>query len=143
MTWKTYTCQVSNRPAMVLVDDRFANQAPLSQLPYLSWFGVYCSPPIGNGLWNPAESDCLDEIEDDLIKLCGAFGHGWVVYVLRIATPGIREYYLYQSGAAELDKAFLALKANHHEYRIEIDRLNDPDWRQYKKYVSYEPKLPA
>ncbi len=137
MTWKTYTCQISNKPAIVLVDNRYAIQTPMRKLPRLSWFGVYCNLPVGNGCWNPDENEILDKLEDDLIELCGIFGRGWAVYLLRIATPGIREYYIYHSDAAELNKAYLAVKATYPEYRIEFETNDDPGWKEYTKYVNF------
>ena len=59
------------------------------------------------------------------------------VYVLRIATAGIREYYLYHSDMAEIKKAFDALKSAHPSYRIEVVTKNDPDWNEYKKYALF------
>ena len=138
MTWKTCACEISSKPAIVLVDTRFAKQAPLHEMPCLTWFGVYCQLPVDEHLWNPTETETSDRLESDLIKLCGTFGHGWTVYVLHIATPGIREYYLYHSDAAELNKAFVALKANYPDYKIEFKETNDPDWKEYKTYVSFK-----
>lgn len=139
MAWKHYICEISGKPASVLIDGRFADQLPVKELPQLSWFGVYCQQPGGAAFWNPEETDVLDRLENDLIRLSETFGYGWVVYVLRIATPGIREYYLYHADQAELNKAFSALKAIYTNYRIEFETINDKVWEQYRKYVSYDP----
>jgi hypothetical protein len=104
-------------------------------LPYLSWISVFCNQAAGDGLWNPEETDSLERIEDDLIRLAQIFGRGWAVYVLRIATPGIREYYLYEADQAELIKAFLALKAKYPDYRMEFETITDSKWEQYQRYV--------
>jgi hypothetical protein len=137
MGWKHYICEISGKPAFVLIDERFANQSPIKELPRLSWFGVYCNLPTGEAFWNPEEADTLDRIENDLIRLSETFGHGWVAYVLRIATTGIREYYLYHADQAELSKAFTALKAIYGNYQIEFETTNDIAWEQYGRYVSY------
>lgn len=138
MAWKQYTGELSGTPAQILVDQHFEKQAPVKGLPLLSWFGVYCKQPTSGSFWNPNEANVLDEIEDDLIKVCEAFGHGWVVYLLRIATPGIREYYLYHSNVAEITKAFEALRAIHPTYKIETETTNDLQWNHYRKYVSFK-----
>jgi len=137
MAWKHYTCEISGKPALVLIDERFEKQAPVRELPLLSWFGIYCKEPPGNSFWNPDETEALDEIEDDLLRVCEAFGQGWIVYLLRIATPGIREYYLYYSDAADIQKTFVALKAIHPAYRIEMDTITDPEWNKYRNYASF------
>ena len=139
MAWRHYTCEISSKPASVLVDERFAHQLPVKELPRLSWFGVYCQQPTGGAFWNPEEADALDQLENDLIRLAETFGHGWAVYVLRIATPGIREYYLYHADQAELNKAFSVLKAVYPDYRIEFKTINDVMWEQYGRYVSFDP----
>jgi hypothetical protein len=45
MTWRHYLCELLDKPASVLIDDRFVDQLPLNELPRLSWFGVYCNEP--------------------------------------------------------------------------------------------------
>ena len=137
MTWRQYTCDISGKPAIILVDDRFAQQERPERLHQLSWFGVYCAEPPGAHLWAREETKALDQIEDDLVELAETFGHNCAVYVLRIATPGIREHYIYHSDSAELSKAFSALKAVHPDYRIEFETIDDPNWDQYKKYVAF------
>jgi hypothetical protein len=138
MAWRHYTCEISGKPASVLIDERFAHQYPVKELPKLSWFGVYCNQPTGGAFWNPEEADALDLIENNLIKLSETFGHGWAVYVLRIATPGIREYYLYHAEQADLGKAFSSLKAIHPNYRREFKTTNDEGWEQYGRYVLFD-----
>ena len=118
---------------------RFAQEFPVKELPRLSWLGVYCSRPAGGAFWDPEEADALDRIENDLVKLSGTCRHGWVVYVLRVATPGIREYYLYHADQAELSKVFLALEAIYPNYRIEFETTNDVAWEQYGRYVTSGP----
>jgi hypothetical protein len=143
MAWTHYSCEISGKPASVLIDERFAPQFPIRELPRLSWFGVYCNQPTGRAFWNPEETDDLDRIETDLIKLSETFGHGWAVYVLRVATHGVREYYVYHADQAELSKVFSALKARYPNYRIEFETIDDLAWAQYGKYVSYEPDSTA
>jgi len=139
MAWKHYICELSGKPASVLIDDRFAHQSPVKELPRISWFSVYCNQPTSGEFWNPEEADILDRLENDLIRLSEMFGHGWAVYVLRVATFGIREYYLYHADQAELSKAFSALKAIYPNYRIEFETTNDIAWEQYRRYVFYDP----
>jgi hypothetical protein len=62
-----------------------------------------------------------------------------VVYVIRIATPDIPDYYLYHADQAELSKAFSALKATYPNRRVEFEATDDIAWEQYGKYVSHDP----
>lgn len=77
----------------------------------------------------------LDTVERDLIGLCGTFGNGWAVYTMRIATQGIREYYLYCGAGAGLELALPRLRNAHPGYRIEFDETADPAWSRYKTFL--------
>jgi len=135
MTWQHYLCEISDKPASVLIDDRFADQLPVNEMPRLSWFGVYCNEPHEGAFWNPDETIPLDRLEKDLIKLSEQFGHGWAAYVLRLATPGIREYYLYHTDVAEMRRALEDLRSLHPHYRIDFETADDAKWEQYRRYV--------
>ena len=136
MTWRTYLCEISDKSALVLIEDRFADQFPVDELPLLSWFGVYCNKPTEGAFWNPDETNLLDRLENDLLKLSEQFGHGWAVYVFRLATTGIREYYLYHTDAAEMRRALEELRRLYPNYRIDFDTTDDAKWEQYRRYVS-------
>lgn len=139
MAWKHYVCEVKERRASVLVDQRFQNQFPLKELPQILWLGIYCHSPSEGTVSSPDDAQTLERIESDLINLSQSFGHGWMVHVLQIRTPGIREYYFYYGKHAETDKIAVALRALHPTYRIEVDVKEDPQWVEYRNYVSFEP----
>jgi hypothetical protein len=69
MTWKNFICTSFNINELVLIDDRYISQAPLLELPELSEFKVYSNKPHNGAFWNPEETEVLDQIEDDLIRL--------------------------------------------------------------------------
>ena len=77
----------------------------------------------------------LDTIERDLIGLWGTFGYGWAVYVMRIATRGIREYYVYCGAGAKLDHVLPSLRQAHSGYRIELDETQDAEWNRYTTFL--------
>lgn len=135
MAWGTYTCKLNNKLAQVLIDSGFEKKAPVKELPLLFWVGVYCQIPPGQRFNNPEETLKLDEIEDNLIKLCGHFGNGWAVYTHRIRIYGIREYYIYHGEEAELHKAVEALLSLYPSYKIETETIQDAEWNEYKKYL--------
>lgn len=137
MTWKNYICDISDKKAQVLVDQRFEKQAPINELSKLSWLGIYCKENPGNSFWNPRETETLDNIENELFRICERVGNGSIVYILRIATPGIREYYFYHSLTVEFTKVFEDVKSIYPTYRIETETTDDPQWNEYKKYVNF------
>lgn len=135
MAWSHRTTQIGGRPAQVLVDDRFRSEAPIAQLPKLNWFGVYCLGDPGGAFWPPEETAALDSLEDELIRVCEEFGHGWAAYVMRIDTRGIREYYLYANDSADLASAAVSLRETHPDYRIDFDQKSDLEWERYRTFL--------
>ncbi len=69
------------------------------------------------------------------MHLCGQFGRGWAVYVMRIDTRGIREYYFYCGEAATLDLALPSLRKAFPTYRIEFEETTDAAWSRYKTFL--------
>lgn len=135
MPWTHYQFQAQGKPANALLDTQFAAGAPSNKLPHVAWFGVYSKHPPGGTWWRSPEQSRLDAIESDLIRLCGGFGNGWAVYVRRLETPGLREYYVYFGGNAELHKVVPSLQALYAGYRIEFESRPDPDWSHYKSWI--------
>ena len=136
MPWTNRNVEIEGRLAQVFIDDRFKTSAPLEELPRLAWFGIYCQRAPGAGFWDPEETDSLDAVEDDLIRLCEQFGKGWAVYVLRIATRGMREYYVYMGNSVDFISVVPGLLAQHPDYRIEYEETRDPGWRRYTSCLS-------
>lgn len=135
MPWSQRTIQIEGRLAGVLFDDQFRAALPVRELPRLAWFGVYCRQDAGGSFWHPDETERLDTIERDLIRLCEQFGHGWAVYVMRIDTRGIREYYLYCGRNAALAQALPSLRAAHADYRIDFEETADAEWSRYRAFL--------
>lgn len=81
----------------------------------------------------------LDRIENDLLELVSQFGHGWAVYTRRLASAGLREYFFYFGGDAELNKVAPALKEKYPEYRIESEAKADPEWELYLSWAKSMP----
>jgi len=131
MPWTHRIAEIEGRPAQILLDDEFKGSAPVRELSRLAWFGVYCKRAPGAAFWDPEETTSLDSVEDDLIRLCEQHGQGWAVYVLRIATPGIREYYVYMRDGVDFTPVVPGLLAQHPDYRIEYEETTDPSWRRY------------
>ena len=136
MSWSIRTTHISGRDTSFLIDDRFGSQAPIRELPFLGWFGIFCQMDPGGAFWHPDETEALDRIEHDLIKLCEVHGRGWAVYVMRLDSPGIREYYFYHGANAQIDKGMPSLKAAHPEYRIEYDQTADANWSYYLEFLA-------
>jgi hypothetical protein len=140
MPWSHRITQIEGRPSGVLIDDRFRASSPVRELPHLAWIGVYCRLDSGGGFWHPDETASLDSIEQDLVRLAEQFGRGWVVYVMRIDTPGLREYYFYCGENAAISHALPSLRAAHPDYRIQFEETVDAEWSRYRTFLrNHEP----
>ena len=136
MTWTVHQREVEGKTAQILIDDYFAPHAPVKDLVMLSGFSLYCRQEPVNTLWHPDEGDTLDIIEERLINLCEKYAHGWSVYVMRMATFGVREYYFYHSVDAEMNRAYAELLEITPGYRIDFATVSDADWTQYRTYIT-------
>jgi hypothetical protein len=137
MSMRTALLHINGKPAHMMVDDRFRENPPVSQLPHLAWFGVFCGKAPDTGFWDPQEGSQLDAIEERLLTLCGVHGNGWAVYVQRLDTRGLREYYIYFGQGAAMERVLPDLKAAYPNYRIEYDRIDDLKWAQYRKWLGW------
>ena len=138
MPWRNYICQIEDKLAAVLIDQRFEDEFPLKELPKIFWVAVYSNLHGNDSFFHPDEAPALDEIENNLLKLAESFGNGWIVYVMRIDMVGIREYYFYYGKHADVDKISTLLKSLHPSYRIESETKEDSEWIEYEKYISFE-----
>ena len=77
MAWRTKLLNFGGKLGHTMVDDRFAANPPVDQLPHLAWFGVYCAKAPGGGLWDLSEGSQLDAIEGDLLFV--GVGLAWLV----------------------------------------------------------------
>ena len=140
MPWSQRTTEINSRPASVLIDDRFRARLPVQELPRLARFCIYCCHDPGSSFWHPDETTSLDAVEDELVRLCDIFGHGWAVYVIRIDTHGIREYYLHCGESATLAHVLPSLRAAHPDYRIEFEETDDTEWNRSRTLLpDHEP----
>ena len=139
MGWTHYECEIRERPALVLVDKRFVGSEETSALPKVFWLCVYTRLPPGGSFWNPDESTVLDKLEDDFLDLLRDNARDQSRYVLRIATHGLREYYVYHSTAIDLASTHAALCKAYPDYKIVFDSKDDPTWREYTAYATFKP----
>ncbi len=138
MPWHYYTTTLEGRRVGVQLDDSFAASPPSEALPNLGWFGVYCRLDPGSAYWHPDETPELDAIEGNLIRLCELVGSGYAVYVRRLDTHGIREYYIYFGASADLAGVLPRLQLLHPGYRLEYEAQADPGWGHYRRWLREE-----
>ena len=145
MTWRTYETEIEGEsgpiPAIVMVDDRLLGDAPISGVTRRIRVAVRTQLPPGGALCDPAETEQLEEIEDSLLGITHEMAHGWAVYVLRICTPGLREYTFYAFEHAAVDSLQSILSERYPEYEIECEETQDPDWEVYRKYAVFDERF--
>lgn len=138
MTWHTFSTEIAvgtvRKPAIVLLDDRFATDRPLASLSRLVWIGVWNALPPDGHIWNPAETETLEKLEHALLVCADELANGWAAYVMCICTPGMQEYYFYAGEHAEFERLAERVKTAFPSYRIEQDEDHDPEWAMYFRY---------
>lgn len=140
MTWQLFDIEIIGNQSQVLLDDQYISDNPGESLPNIAWFAIWCLQDTAGHYWNPEETDILDKIERDLMGFVTQFGNGWAVYVRRVASAGMREYFIYYGGDAALSGVVPALKAIHPEYRIEFETKSDPQWMHYFSWLKEAPQ---
>ncbi len=140
MTWQLYDTEILGNQSQVLLDDSFVGELPGEELPNLAWIGVWCQKKPEGTYWHPDEAEMLDKIENNLLELVSQYSNGWAVYTRRVVSAGLREYFFYFGGDAELDKVAHALKEKFPEYRIEAEAKPDPTWELYLSWVKTAPQ---
>jgi len=104
MPWNQKEIQVANRVANLLLDSRFCDKAPINELPQIHWFGVWCQRAVPSDRFvADAEEHTLLHLERKLIEIAGQVSNGWAVYVMRIMSQGLLEFYLYARDSSTLN----------------------------------------
>jgi hypothetical protein len=88
-----------------------------------------------DAFWNLSETEALDKVEDHLIGTVTTNINA--AYVLRIATPGIREYYFYANSDTGFSDCVVATRNAFPEYRIESEQTQDIEWSRYLSFYNY------
>ncbi len=140
MTWRTYETEieVEGRPsrARVKVDDGLLADAPITGVTRRMRVRVHNTLPAGDGYWAPEEEQALADVDGSLLKMTSDLGHGWAVYVLRICTPGIRDYYFHLFEHAHIGALQSLLGETHPSYTFEVTVSDDPGWELYRRYAA-------
>lgn len=135
MAWHQNQIQLKDRLAHVLVDGRFADTAPITALPCINWFGVWCRENVSEDEFiSVKEEDAMSTIERQLIEIAGKKADGWAVYCIRLMSRGLAEYYLYSKDHSTLKDVCTELHKFFPEYRIEHEAKVDASWSEYFKY---------
>jgi hypothetical protein len=134
-SWIDYICEIQEKPSLVLLNVGVRAAVPDTHRPALLWVGVYCRLNAGGAFWDEAETETLDRLEDHL--LANLPSKLSATYVLRIATPGMREYFFYAPTPDGLTEAVALTGRTFAAYRIECDSILDCDWERYLTYHAY------
>ena len=135
MSWLHYETTLAGHRASVLFDNRFASSSP-PDLSELGWLGVHTRLEPGAAYWNPEETDALDTIEADLLRLCEQVSGGHAVYLRRVASYRIREYYIYFRAGLDLTPLAPRLQVLHPGYHVEFEHKADAPWAHYSSWLA-------
>lgn len=133
-SWIHFGCEAQGRPVQILINIGLTTEVPQPKRTVLSWIGVYCLQPPEGAFWNPSETEMLDMIED-LLRKCANDSDS--TYALRIASAGLREYFVYAVDTTFQPATLETLRQQFPAYRIEGDTTNDPDWTHYRGFSGF------
>jgi hypothetical protein len=133
--WKQIETKIGDKQALITIDSSFLSKAPILELPKLLWIGIYCQMPPQGGYWHPDETVELNKVEDDLLRTALILAHGWAVYTMRVATPGLREYYFYFSDNSNIIMLGNTLNRLHPTYKIEHETILDEKWEKFGEWM--------
>ncbi len=127
--WRSYFCNVNDKPASIALNLGFKDQAPLLSKPVLLWVWVYLNSPRTDGLSDSTEFETLCAIEDELAKRIGRACDA--IQVGRITSDGHREFYFYGAHTQGFRAATNAAMSEFKDYQFDLGDQEDVGWNQY------------
>ena len=89
--------------------------------------------PDQNGFPSGEESKQLNNIEDQVVGMLESGNESLLVVI--ISTGGMREFVLYTSNPAEVQRKFGELKKETFTHALQLMIQHDKDWNVYKSFV--------
>jgi regulator of RNase E activity RraB len=122
----------------MVLDMEAAKHGPLPTHPLRVTLTIQMKEPSPNGLRSEEEAKALFKLEDDLLE---AITSRDLIYLGRSVSGGTTDLFLY--GKAELDLERVQRKIDRvrreHEYQVELDSEEDPDWEAYFEWLYPDP----
>jgi uncharacterized protein (TIGR01619 family) len=137
--WAIYlTTLDENQLASILVDLSLTQIAPIEDQTNLICVSIQMNFPREDGLSSSEESRILNQIEDEIIS--SLTEQIEAVYVGRINSEGkIRSHFYSGEEKEELEKTISNVKSKYHNYKIEIEDIEDKDWSIYFEVLYPHP----
>ncbi len=131
-SWQVASGTLRGKPFILRVNvgaDRFAGHPAL---PHHIGMAVPFQAPQENGLPTPAESEHLNEIEDQLADLCAKSGQ--IVMVAVITAQGRRELLMYATDSEVARAIREQLQARSPSHSILLNIKSDPAWKTFAQF---------
>lgn len=130
--WDVYFTHVDDKPASILLDLGFAEEAPIPGLSVLAYVTVDFLDPDENGMSGQSEHARLVALEDALIP---ALTHETCIFVGRCTTAGQRDFFFYMDNAKGVEEKVEAVMAGFDEYPWDMGLVEEPGWDTYLEFL--------
>lgn len=135
MTWQEASIKLNDRDVYAVLDAHFSDMAPIIELPCLNWLGLWPPKPVSSEANDSKKDDSwFLEVEPHILEIASTISDGWAVYVARLVTRGVTEYYFYTKDESTLASLVPELRKHFPQHRMEHERKSDQTWSEYFKF---------
>ena len=126
--WNSYFCNVNGELSSVFLDLDLFYKAPMKEYPKLCWYWIKMKNPREDGLSSDADFKELCEHQDAFEESIKKFK---TIYVGRITTQGMRQFYFYSSNDKEAKEILRNFVGERPVFQYQIGEKLDTQWNQY------------
>ena len=130
--WNYYQTNIDGEIASVFLDLNVKIENEYLIYNNLCWLFIKLRLDQKDGLSHQDEFDQLCAHEDDIIN---EIDKSEDLYVGRITTQGMRQFYFYTSNLSKFDVKIRNVVSKHKDYLFQINNKLDSEWNQYDTVI--------
>ena len=126
--WNSYFCYVNEELSSIYLNLDLFYKAPMEKYPKLCWYWIKMKNPKTDGLSSDDDFQKLIEHEDALVDNLKKLK---AIYVGRITTQGMRQFYFYSSNDLLVKDALSNFVGESSPFQYQVGEKPDAKWNQY------------
>ena len=126
--WNHYLANINDHISSVYLDLSAKKSTIKEHYPTLCWLFIKLKVEKEDGLSHDDEFDILCEYDDAVEDL---IVDSDVIYVGRITTNGMRQFYFYSQGPKPFEAYIEKVINSAPKYQNQLGQKDDPNWSQY------------
>jgi len=132
-SWDFYFCTLGGKPASIKLHLTLLEQLPIYTHPQLVYLFVELNHPDKEGMIHPIETDAIQEMEEDIVRLMTSDLEG--VFAVRCTGNGRRCLYFYMPPQLDTQELMEACMYAHTDYTYSLGALPDREWRFFRSIL--------